>query len=63
MDAQNAADVSNMSPGFATNSSPKYEKPKDKFFRHAKASLIKGKEIHMENHYNLRNYRLDNKKL
>ena len=58
MDQQNAANVSSEAV-----SSPKYEKPKDKFFRQAKETLNKAKEIKMENHYNLRNYRLDNKKL
>ena len=58
-----AANMSNMSPGALTTNSPKYEKPIDKFFRQAKGTLNKGKEIQMENHYNLRNYRLDNKKL
>ena len=58
MDPQNAANVSS-----GAISSPKYEKPKDKFFRQAKETLNKAKEIKMENHYNLRNYRLDNKKL
>ena len=52
-----------MSNGAVTSTSPKYEKPKDKFFRQAKETLTKAKEINMENHYNLRNYRLDNKKL
>ena len=55
--------MSNMSPGGVTSTSPKHEKPKDKFFRQAKETLNKAKEINMENHYNLRNYRLDNKKL
>ena len=41
---------------------PKYEKPKQKFMRKAHESLQKGKEIQMENCYNLKNYRLDNKK-
>ena len=35
----------------------------DKWFRKAKESVQKGKEITEENHYNIKNYRLGNKKL
>lgn len=57
--------MSNVSPhgGLSQVSPPKYEKPQEKFFRKAHASLNAGREIQKENHYNLRNYRLDNKKL
>ena len=56
--------MSNLSPLPPQSiSSPKYEKPKDKFFRQAVESLQKGKDVGMENHYNLKNYRMGNKKL
>ena len=69
-----AANVSNVTPfgsqspiggASASGALPlqrQYEKPKEKFMRKAHESLQKGKEIQMENCYNLKNYRLENKK-
>ena len=57
--------MSNASPSQVAllSATPKYEKPQEKFFRKAHQSLNAGKDIQAENHYNLKNYRLDNKKL
>lgn len=60
-----AAGFSNVSPGSDPALSPnvKYEKPQEKFFRQAHLGVKVGNEIKMENHYDLKNYRLNNKKL
>ena len=62
-----ATGFSNLSPmgqpAGPISPNPKYEKPNEKFFRHAHLGLKVGNEIKMENHYDLRNYRLNNKKL
>ena len=58
------ANISVVAP--SGSSSPqrlKYENEKEKFIRKAQAAISKGKDVQLENHYNLRNYRLDNKKL